>query len=280
MRSLAILLHVFLGAFVLSNAQNPQKSSPLQIGVGLSANTYTGDLNYQDNIPLRAYPGINFSLQFDTKKRLGFQVNSGFARFTEQKDNFALQGQGEYQPNIFVRTNFFYFDVRLRYFFFHQRKVRPFLTAGFGFLSFNPEDEEGDFLAENIFTRLPEEESYLTLVAQVPIQAGVQIKIKPTVSINLSTMYRLTATDYLDNIGLFGAKSGNDALYAAQAELVFTLTGKDPPQKPKTSPSPPAQAPVAIQSIDYLMYWEENEQEEIPALKEIRVEPVTYPKRK
>ena len=124
MRSLAILLYVILGAFVLSSAQNPQKSSPLQIGVGLSANAYTGDLNYQENIPLRAYPGINFSLQFDTKKRVGFQVNSGFARFTEQKDNFALQGQGEYQPNIFVRTNFFYLDARLRYFFFHQRNVR------------------------------------------------------------------------------------------------------------------------------------------------------------
>lgn len=278
MRPLAILLSVFLGTFVISHAQSPQKGSPLQIGVGLSANAYNGDLNYQESIPIRAYPGINFSLQFDSKKRLGFQINSGYARFTEQKDNFSLQGQGEYHPNIFVRTNFFYLDTRLRYFFFHKRKVRPFVAVGLGFISFNPEDEEGDFLSENIFTRLPEEESYLTLVAQVPMQLGVQIRVKRTLSINLSAMYRFTATDYLDNIGLFGQKPGNDGLYSAQAELVFTLIGKETAPKPVNPKNPTQQTPIAEESIDYLMYWEESEEK--MNSNEIRVEPVSYPKRK
>lgn len=278
MRSFAILLSLLLGIYGKVLAQNPDKGSPLQIGIGLSANAYSGDLNYQERIPLRAYPGINFSLQFDNKKRLGFQVNSGFARFTEQKDNFSLPGQGEFQPNIFVRTNFFYVDLRLRHFFYHRRKVRPFLAAGVGFISFNPEDEEGDFLSENIFTRLPEEESYLTLVAQVPIQAGVQIRVKPTLSINLSTTYRFTATDYLDNIGLFGQKSGNDALFSAQAELVFTLLGKDPEKKPNQQNNTPEQMPLVRETYDYLMDWEKDG--ESKNLGELCVEPVRYSKRR
>lgn len=275
MRPLAILLCVLFWDSIPVSGQDSQTGAPLQIGIGLSANAYSGDLNYRDNTPVRAYPGINFSLQFENKKPLSFQLNSGFARFTEQKDLLALEGQGEYQPNIFVQTGFFYLDARLRYFFYHKRKIRPFLGAGVGFLSFNPEDQEGDFLAENIFTRLPEEESYLTLVAQFPLQAGIQIRIKSTVSINLSANYRYTASDYLDNVGLFGAKPGKDALLSAQAELVFTLTGNEKPAEAPQKEIPVEESPIVLRSLDHLMDWEDNTAQ--PASLELRVEPVDYP---
>lgn len=272
MRSLAFLLCMICGSALSVFGQDTAKAAPLQLGVGLTANSYLGDLNYRDDSPLRAYPGINFSLQFDNKKAFGLQVNSGFARITEQNDAAALDGVGEYNPNRFVQTSFFYLDLRLRRYFLRKQKIKPFLAAGIGFVSFNPEDVEGNFLLENIFTRLPEEENYLTLVAQFPMQAGIQIQLNPTMYLNLSGVYRFVSSDYVDNISAFGRRGGNDALLSAQAELLFSIVGKEKeptPVQPKEEP-----APFIVKTYDFLMLWEEGEKKDLT----LQVEPVDYPK--
>ena len=137
-----------MSSWLFSKGQDKAAPSPLQIGIGMTANTYLGDLNFQTDVTYRAYPGINFSLQFDRQKPLNVLLNTGFARFVEQNGDFSQLGEGEYRPNVFVETSFFYLDLRLKYFFFPRNTVRPFLAAGLGFLSFNPEDLEGNFLIE------------------------------------------------------------------------------------------------------------------------------------
>lgn len=249
---------LLMSSWLFSRAQEKDAPSPLQIGVGMTANTYFGDLNFQTNAGYRAYPGINFSLQFDRQKPFNLLLNTGFARFLDQNGDFSQLREGEYQPNVFVETSFFYLDFRLKYFFFPRNSIRPFLAAGLGFLSFNPEDIEGNFLIENIFTRLPEEDSYLSLVAQFPLQAGVQLKINPNLSIGLSAVYRFVSSDYLDNISLLGPRPGNDALLAGQAELLFSL-GENPdkkvkPRLPEEKISPEA---FVVETHDFLMMWEE-----------------------
>ncbi|MEM6807168.1 MAG: hypothetical protein AAF696_37545, partial [Bacteroidota bacterium] len=123
---------------------------------------------------------------------------------------------------------------------------------------FNPEDLEGNFLIENIFTRLPEEDTYLSLVAQFPLQAGVQLKVNPNLSIGLSALYRFVSSDYLDNISLLGPRSGNDALLTAQAELLFSL-GESPDKKLSPRPIEKKVEPAVflVESHDFLMMWEE-----------------------
>ncbi|MEM6804715.1 MAG: hypothetical protein AAF696_25180, partial [Bacteroidota bacterium] len=133
MRFVVFILCMCSWLFV--KGQEKDAPSPLQIGVGMTANSYIGDLNFQSNAGFRAYPGINFSLQFDRKKPLNLLINTGFARFIEQNAAFSKLGEGEYQPNAYVETSFFYLDLRLKYFFFPQNSIRPFLAAGLGFLS-------------------------------------------------------------------------------------------------------------------------------------------------
>jgi hypothetical protein len=212
---------------------------PLKIGMGLSSFSYTGDLIESGDQFRRFYPGGNFSLQFVGKRAFQMQANVGFGSFAEQADLNLWPGTLEVVPNNFVETSIFYADLRLKYWFFKRRALRPFIGAGLGMLRFNPKDEDGNFLDENIFTRL-EGEDYNSTVANFPVSTGLEMRISPLISLGLEYIYRFTPTDYLDNIGQLGPVEGNDGLHAIQINMFFTLNPRVEPTLPPVEESIPA----------------------------------------
>ena len=200
----------------------------LKIGFGMHAISYRGDLS-DPNIPIqRYYPGANMSIQLEGPKRLKLQLNTGFGKFAEQYDDVIPSTNPEVRPNTFVETSFYYSDLRLKYRFAIKPWFQPYLTAGAGILVFSPKDENGRFLQDALFTR-EQGEDYSTAIPQIPFGLGVQSRINRTISFSLAYVYRLTPSDYLDNIGNLGTRPGNDALHGLQLSMYITLS---PPEGP------------------------------------------------
>lgn len=201
---------------------------PLRIGLGLTGNAYRGDLTSETGSIWRAEPGANFSVDLDNNKPLRIQLNLGFAGFTEQADGPLPIAPEGIIPNQFVRTTFFYTDLRLQYRFLLNAPIQPYLSVGAGLFSFQPRDAAGNFLGENIFSRLPEEE-YLTLIGSLPLSAGIEYKLNRSIGLGVEYTYRMTGSDYLDNISLLGTNDGNDQLHGLQLKLFMTLGQKVKP---------------------------------------------------
>ncbi|MDX2248587.1 MAG: outer membrane beta-barrel protein [Bacteroidia bacterium] len=217
MKTTLLLSFALLCSFSLT-AQSKSAKNPLQVGLGLTGIAYIGDLSSRVTQFQRVHPGGNLSLQTETSRPLGLQVNGGFGKFVEQ-----IESQTGTPANTFVETRFFYGDLRLRYRFWVNKKFRPYLAAGAGVLVFSPRDEDGKFLIRDGSTRNDAEEKYNTAVPQLPVTGGVFMKINAISGLSIDYTYRFTPTDYLDNISQLGQKKGFDVLHALQVSFYFTM---------------------------------------------------------
>ncbi len=237
--SLSLYVMLLLGA----GAMQAQEAPPLRFGLGYTGNAYRGDLTAESGSLWRAEPGANLSVDANRGKKLGVQLNLGFGGFTEQADEPLSVAPDDIQPNAFVRTSFTYTDIRLQYRLFPDHIWTPYLSAGAGLFSFQPRDAEGNFLGENLFSRLPEEE-YLTLIASVPLSAGLEWKLNRSLALGAEYTFRYTGSDYLDNIGKLGPAAGPDQLHALQLKMLLSV-GQRPP-----APEPGAFEPAPVQSVE------------------------------
>ncbi|TAE46516.1 MAG: hypothetical protein EAZ89_19940 [Bacteroidetes bacterium] len=268
MNAIRFTLFTLLLIPAFASAQDPP--APLRVSIGMAGFSYEGDFTYGEEKFRRFYPGTNFAIQFEGKKPLQLQVNAGFGKFREQSDDQFLLAADGVTPNTYVETSFFYTDLRLTLRLLKHSPVRPVLGAGLGMLNFNPRDQEGTFLGENIFSRL-ENEVYGTTALIIPLSAGLEMRLNRKISLGLAYIYRITASDYLDNVSALGLKQGNDALYNAQLSLNFTLgeqlAPKLPaPAQPPTWPEVAVSQPVADpadslmqQEPDWMRLWAEEE---------------------
>jgi len=205
----------------------------VQIGVGYLGSSYIGDLNNTEEVFHRFYPGVNFSLQLESKRAVHLQLNFGFSRFIAQNRN--LVPINDIQPNTFTATRYFYGDLMVKIRFFRTKAVFPQVGVGVGFTTFNPKDVAGNDLTVQASTRAVGE-NYGTTAAMIPFSAGVMWRINEIASVGLDLNYQLVFSDYLDNIGQLGTRSGNDALYNLQASVYFTIPNKARSGKSQATP--------------------------------------------
>ena len=193
---------------------------PLRVGLGLLGATYVGDLNTNGEALYRFYPGMGFSLQFVSPRRISPQLNTGFGKFVAQ--NRDLEPVGTVVPNTYVETPFFYVDFRLKARFLRERMVSPYLSAGIGLLGYTPKGTDGKNLLDNLSTR-EDGETYGSITAGFPLSLGTELRMSPFVALGLEYTYRLTGSDYLDNIGLIGLRDGKDKLQSLMLSFYFTF---------------------------------------------------------
>lgn len=205
-------------------AQGPEQK-PLKMGIGLMGAAYVGDLNTNGESLYRFYPGVNISLQFASEKLIAPQLNAGFGKFLSQ-DRELVPVEGV-SPNTFVETPFFFVDFRLRARFLREKPINPYLSLGLGLLGYTPRDVEGNNLLDNVSTRA-EGESYGSLAAGFPLSIGTEYKLSHLLSLGLEYTYRLTTSDYLDNIGQLGMRNGNDKIQSLLLSLYVTFDPNRP----------------------------------------------------
>lgn len=247
LHALLIWLVIWIGFTSLVQAQMPVQGSAIRVGLGLTGYAYRGDLTADDPSFWRINPGANVSLQFRPYKRIQPQLNAGFGSVVEQLDRNSIGTQPPTSINSFFETNFFYMDFRLAYVLFRKSRIQPYLVGGGGLFFFNPLDQNGNFLIDNIFTR-EDGELYNTTAFVLPVGTGLRIHVNQLAYIGLEYMVRTNVTDYVDNIGLRGEVAGNDQLHNFQVSLNFTLRGK--PEEESTTPPDPIDTPPVLVAKD------------------------------
>ncbi|MEM6265616.1 MAG: LysM peptidoglycan-binding domain-containing protein, partial [Bacteroidota bacterium] len=166
------------------------------------------------------------------------------------------------RANTFVQTSFFVSDLRLQLRILKNTKFQPYLAVGGGMMLFNPRDEEGNFLGENIFTR-ESGESYNTTIPMIPLAAGVQMRVNRIISLSMEYNYRVIPSDYLDNVGRLGKRDGDDILQGLQLSVHFNLN-------PASTPMPKQLVPAT--DPDYLIYDLKSGSSAIDTLAEVPAE--------
>lgn len=218
-------LFLTLLAIVCLCASAQAQRKPLKMGIGLLGAAYMGDMNQNGTELYKFYPGINSSFEFASHRRLVPQLALGYGKFVAQnRDLGVVDG---IRLNTFVETTFFFGDFRLKYRFRKDRKVIPYLSAGFGILNYTPRDVEGNGLSDNISTR-PDGEIYSSLAGTLPLSAGCEFKLSPLLSVSVEATHRRTGSDYLDNIGTLGARKGKDHLNTAAITMHLTFDPEHP----------------------------------------------------
>ncbi|MEM7509642.1 MAG: LysM peptidoglycan-binding domain-containing protein [Bacteroidota bacterium] len=255
LKKLLLLVCILNLLQVSAQEELPVEQTPLQLGLGMGAINYLGDFTEGSSFLNRFDPLFNFSVQIENNKPLQFQLNVGFGSFTEQFDEAPPEVPSEILLNNYVKTNFFYGDLRLRYRFRPGKKLRPYVSTGPGLLVFSPRDQDGKFLNEATRTR-NENEQYNTFTLQWPLTGGVLFQLADNFSMGLDYTYRFTGSDYLDNIGELGTRKGNDALHGLTISAYVSLKSKEPPMP---IPRPPAiKAPYIVQD-DVIIGTQEEE---------------------
>lgn len=220
------ILLLFLLCLAGAHAQEPAlRSQPMvQLGVGFMAIGYQGDMTYQNEPYNRIGSGFNITAQFDNYKRISPQLNLGVGQFRGQNRELpAIEG---IQPNTFFHTSYLSLDLRLRYRINKLGKFRPHFAPGIGIISFTPKDMEGNSLANNLDSR-EEGETYGSTTVLLPLNVGFTCKINELASIGLDFTHLVVGSDYLDNVGNLGPKSGNDRLQTLCLTLYLTPSQRE-----------------------------------------------------
>jgi len=219
-----LLLCGLVSGQTTSSRPGPQQA-PLRIGLGLFGAALSGDINDNGEEFYRFYPGVNLSLQFANKKLISPQLTAGFGKFVAQnRDLGEVEG---IRPNTFVETPFFFADLRFKARFLRQKGFQPYLSAGIGLLGYTPKDAEGNPLLDNFPTR-KETETYGSVTASFPLSIGFEVRMSPILTLGTEYTYRPSGSDYLDNIGELGTRSGNDRINTFALNLFITFDPENP----------------------------------------------------
>lgn len=189
------------------------------IGVGFGGVQYTGDLTTRDGTQGFG-PAVNVSFGFGGRKLLSTTFNLGYAQFSA--DDPQLNPLGNPSPNTYVSTSYFYLEGLVRARFRREKRIRPHIGLGLGYLRFTAEDQRGNNLADQLSTR-----SFGEVVSsgalQLPLNIGLVVDVTDRFAISLDYYRILPFTDYLDNIAELGPDSGNDVLNRLQVSLLIGL---------------------------------------------------------
>lgn len=202
-------LFVLLITGFLPNSIAQRADKVTRIGFSLNGFAYLGDLNEPGLGIVRVSSGGEISIEAVKSRPFGVSFHGGFGQFTEQWDN------PDSQPGTrFVQTPFLHGDFRVHARAFQTKSFQPYVSVGAGILSFTPKDVDGFPL---------EEGNYNTMIPQLPGSAGLRWQVNPMIGFDLSYTWRFTPTDFLDNIGSEGGRSGFDALHAVNLGISFDL---------------------------------------------------------
>lgn len=229
---LYLIASVLLAAF----SANAQKSSGGQedyskfsISAGGGMSNYYGDLMDKTGF---SQPGFSFStgLQYALTSKLAARLDIGMQRL-EGSDS--KSGGAHPERNLSFKSNNFDFAIAAEYTILNLDKfpVSPYVSAGVGVVMFNPYAYSfNEYGVRQHLAPLGTEgqglpgytEKYSTTAAEFPLGAGVKYKVNNTMMLSLDFNYRITKTDYLDDVS--SARYPSKALLDASNPITSAYT--------------------------------------------------------
>ena len=239
-----VIASILLGAFSAEAQKSPKRMngtySKFSVSAGAGISNYYGDL-----IKKRSFysqPSYSFSagIQYALISRLAARIDLGF-----QKLQGSDSKSGGAHPERYLRfeSDVFDFAIAAEYTVLNLDKfpITPYVSAGVGVVVFNPYSEDVLGQRQNLVELATEGqgipgygEKYSTAALEFPLGVGLKGRINKEVSLSLDFNYRITKTDYLDDVST--NRYPNKAILDARNPLTSSYTWRGSGPYP-TSPS-------------------------------------------
>jgi hypothetical protein len=222
------LLNVFKKDTNLTNLSEP--TYPIFLDLGVSANAYSGDLSSYAKWTACYHIGLTFN----KNEKLNGRLNVSFGFITGENRTYTFQGISNEpaKPNRFFSTSLLDISYSLRYHFIKTKRLALYISQGFGIMQFTPKDENGRRLADLLDSR-PFDENYGNITMVLPTSLGINYWLKNGYGIGLQAGFVNPQTNYLDNIGQWGNKAGNDQIFQLRFFVLAPLKIIPPTKMPK-----------------------------------------------
>ena len=211
------LFLIALALCVCTALHGQERQRYLEIGMG--ANAYRGDLG-EDYANWRGH--VHAGLQFRGAARVNGSINLSLGSLLGESLNYRFPAEPTAQPNAFFTSNWFSLHGELQVNLLRKQTWLVYLSQGFGVIRFNPQDDQGQALLEQVNTR-PEDELYNTTSVVLPTGIGATYFLPNGLGLDLHSRFLNTQTDYLDNISTWGVKQGNDKVMTITLSVLVPL---------------------------------------------------------
>lgn len=188
-----------------TNAQRSPAGAGLSkysISFGIGMASYQGDLI--QNSRLFNKPGYAFSgaLSYDLTKKIAAKLNFGVQKIrAADSDNKGAQYKAR---NLSFNAKLIDMSVGAEYTILdlNKHKLSPFVNAGFGAVFFYPYVYDAAGKKQNLRELRTEgqKQPYEQAAFAFPLGAGVKYALNEAVTLKLEFSYRITSTDYLDDV--------------------------------------------------------------------------------
>lgn len=186
---------------------NFKRDRKLTLGVGLGTTNYYGDLNNTGQA-LKANPNFAINVEYPAKPRINIRLE--VMAYQIAGDDRDYEGdsdpEGRFERNLSFRANnfevnavgvFSLYKENIRY--YQRSKFNPYAIIGIGVTTVNPKAlYEGEWY--KLRDLQTEGVDYKGLAVVIPFGAGVKFKVTNDFNLGLEAVYRLTFTDYLDDV--------------------------------------------------------------------------------
>jgi hypothetical protein len=180
-----------------------RRDRTLIFSAGTGTSTYFGELQNKGDF-IDAKPNLNVGLQYFVTPRVSARVEATWFQLSGD-DKKANDGDRHVRNLSFISNNYEIVATGAVSFFqngnrYYQRKVvNPYGFVGIGFLYFNPVAElNGERYA--LQPMMTEDVAYNRMQIVIPYGFGVRLKAGPFFNFVLEGGYRMTFTDYLDDV--------------------------------------------------------------------------------
>lgn len=214
-RIIAVLSVAFVGVVEIADAQsfyNFGSGRDAIVSLGTGTATYFGDLKDPGDY-VDAKPNVNLGVQYFFHPR--FSARAEFNWFQLKGDDSEASSEGRVVRNLsFVSNNYeFNLVATVNAFpngrrFYQRSQFNIYGFAGLGGLYFNPKAELNGkkYALQPLKT---EGVSYSRFTLAVPFGIGIRYKANPFFNLALEGGYRLTFTDYIDDVSSVYVASSN-----------------------------------------------------------------------
>jgi len=195
-----------------SYAQTVKEKKKQELFFGMGPTAYKGDLS-------DGFDKWSMSMHLGVKFNRWNKINGNFlltiGSVTGQNVGYAFDdgNSPSPSPNRFFKTNIASINYEVHYNFVNRENLKVYVSQGIGILRFQPQDEFGEGLVDQIFTRAPNE-TYGNITLILPTQLGVQYALPNEYSFGLQMGFTNTLSDYIDNISSWSDNSGQDNIFS------------------------------------------------------------------
>lgn len=227
-RSVVAVVLTLIFCTIFGTAQT--RKGDVVASAGYSANFYSGEF-----VSGRAGDGAMLTLSYNTSDRFWLEGRLGFGSYNWETNAGLISKYSDYygsgstfggtypgsSTKISSRneSSLTTLDVTFGFVLLQNNPVIPFISAGFGLVSFSPRTSSDRESLPNY-----DRGAYPSSVASIPLGLGVMVPIADQLSLSARYDYRIVFSGYLDDYEVGGT---NDGLSALTIGLAYRFNERD-----------------------------------------------------